>query len=164
MRTPDASLDKGTSAFRACVKYVRATVFALTLCTALLQAHRIVAQGEAQPSPCPGAVPGTPEPEWFKGAVRPGSGVTNPTLVKTAKPSYTREAMDAGVTGVVWLDARVDTDGRVRNVCVARSLPMLDAEAAKAAKGFEFRPGQQSGAPVPVIVRIEIAFNLREKK
>jgi outer membrane biosynthesis protein TonB len=41
---------------------------------------------------------------------------------------------------------------------------MLDAQAAKAAKEFEFRPAQQNGAPIPVIVRIQIAFNLREKK
>jgi protein TonB len=139
-------------------------VFALILCTALLQPQRILAQGESEPSPCPSAVPGTPEPEWFKGTVRPGPGVTNPTLLKSARPQYTPEAEAAGITGEVWLDARVDADGRVRNVCLVRSLPMLDAQAAKAAKEFEFRPAQQNGAPIPVIVRIQIAFNLREKK
>lgn len=163
MQTAAARVDQGTSAVHPGFQ-VRAALFAFALCMALLQADRILAQGDAQLLPCPSLVPGTPEPEWFKGAVRPGPGVTNATLIKSAKPNYTQEAMAARITGEVWLDARIDADGRIRNVCLIQSLPMLDAEAAKAAKGFEFRPAQQNGVPVPVIVRIQIAFNLRDKK
>ena len=156
------SIDTLTSPFRPFVSTC-ALVGALTMLAGWLQPHGVLAQDPEQPLPCPSVVPGTPEPEWFKGAARPGAGLTNPTLVKSSKPEYTPQAEAAGITGEVWLDARVDTDGRVRNVCIVKSLPTLDAQAAKAAKGFEFRPGQQNGVAVPVIVRIQIAFNLRAK-
>ena len=126
-----------------------------------------LAQEQEKVSLCPSAATGTPEPEWFEGAVRPWDrarpkGMTNPQLVKSSKPEYPPEAKAAQITGEVWLDARVDIDGRVRNACVVRSLlPELDAEAVKAAKKFEFRPGQLDGVTAPVIVRIQIAFNPR---
>lgn len=162
MQTPAARVDQGTSAVRPFF-HVRAAVFAFALCMALLQADRMLAQGDTQPLPCPSLAPGTPEPEWFKGAMRAGRGMPNPTLVKSAKPTYPPEALKAKVTGVVAFDARVDVDGRIRNLCLVQSEPLLNAEAAKAAKAFEFRPAQQNGAPIPAIIRLEIAFNLREK-
>ena len=136
-------------------------LFAIVLGAALLASSVVGAQNQTPAAPAAGAAQATEDPEWFKDAVRPGSGVTNPVLVKSAKPAYTTEAMNAKVTGTVSLDARVDTDGRIRNVRVVRSIPMLDAEAEKAAKAFEFKPGMKNGEPVAVIVRIEIAFNLR---
>jgi TonB family protein len=56
----------------------------------------------------------------------------------------------------------VDADGRVRNVCVAKSIPELDAAAEKAAKGFVFEPPRRDGEAVPMLVRIEIQFNRRQ--
>ena len=98
------------------------------------------------------------------GAYRPGSGITLPTVVREVKPAYTADAMRAKVQGSVWLECIVMPDGSVGDVKVTRSLdPIfgLDQEAIKAAKQWRFRPGMRQGAPVPVIITIELTFTLR---
>ncbi len=55
-------------------------------------------------------------------------------------------------------------DGSVGDVQVVKSLDPtfgLDQEAIKAAKQWRFVPGKKQGQPVPVLVTIELAFNLR---
>lgn len=100
------------------------------------------------------------------GAYRPGSGVTLPRVLREVKPRYTAEAMRAKVQGTVWLECIVMPDGTVGQVEVVKSLDSvfgLDQEAIKAAKDWRFSPGihQQTGQPVPVIITIELTFNLR---
>jgi TonB family protein len=98
------------------------------------------------------------------GAYRPGAGITLPTVLREVKPAYTADAMRAKVQGSVWLECIVMPDGSVGEVKVTRSLdPIfgLDQEAIKAAKNWRFRPGMRQGAPVPVIITIELTFTLR---
>ncbi|MGQ0732948.1 MAG: energy transducer TonB [Acidobacteriota bacterium] len=98
------------------------------------------------------------------GAYRPGSGVTNPVLLREVKPQYTSDAMRAKVQGAVWLECIVLPDGAVGDVKVIRSLDPtfgLDQEAIKAARQWKFRPGTRLGEPVPVIITIELTFTLR---
>jgi TonB family protein len=107
----------------------------------------------------PGAGTVKPPPPWFAGAVMWAEpGVTMPILVKRAQPHYPSDARAAKVTGEVHLDAKVDTDGRIRQVRVVRSIPHLDASAMEAAKRFEYRPAQRNGQAVPAIVRITVPF------
>lgn len=98
-------------------------------------------------------------------AVRPGSGVTVPRLVHEIKPRYTVEAMKAKIQGFVLLESVVETDGRVNRVRIVRSLDPtlgLDEEAVKAARQWRFTPGSKDGIPVPVLVTIELTFQLRD--
>jgi TonB family protein len=99
------------------------------------------------------------------GVYRLGSGITNPTLVSSAKPQYTSEAMLRRIQGEVHLDCVVTKTGNVGNCDVVKSLDAnnfgLDSEAMKAARKFVFRPGLLKGEPVDVLVRIQIAFNMR---
>lgn len=90
-------------------------------------------------------------------------GITLPRPVFRPRPSYTSEAMQARIQGVVLLEAVVKADGTVDNVRVIRSLDPkfgLDLEAIKAAKRWRFEPGTRLGEPVPVIVTIELTFTL----
>jgi TonB family protein len=66
-----------------------------------------------------------------------------------------------GISGDVHLEARVDVDGRVRNVRVVRSIPELDNSAIESVKKFEFRPATKDGQPVPYIVLMLITFSTR---
>jgi TonB family protein len=94
----------------------------------------------------------------------PGNGVIAPRVVQQAKPQYTRAAMSAKIQGTVWLEAVVNTDGKVGEVKVIKSLDSvygLDDEAIKAVKQFRFAPGTRDGAPVPVRVQIEMDFSLQ---
>jgi protein TonB len=98
------------------------------------------------------------------GPYQPGADVTLPLLVRDVKPQYTPDAMRAHVQGSVWLECIVLPDGSVGDVWVTRSLDQrfgLDEEAIKAARQWRFRPGVRMGEPVPVIVTIELSFNLR---
>ncbi|WP_239488773.1 energy transducer TonB [Luteitalea sp. TBR-22] len=98
------------------------------------------------------------------GAYRPGSGVTSPTLISQVKPQYTTEAMRAKIQGRVLLEVVVMPDGRAGDIRVIRSLDRtfgLDEEAIKAMRLWRFRPGTRQGVAVPVLVTVEMDFNLR---
>ena len=61
------------------------------------------------------------------------------------------------------MEAVVQTDGTVGEVRVVRSLDQkfgLDDEAVKAVKQWRFVPGQKDGVAVPVVVEIEMTFNV----
>jgi TonB family protein len=98
------------------------------------------------------------------GAYRPGSGVTSPILIREVKPQYTAEAMRAKIQGSVLIECVVQPDGTVSDLKIIKSLdPIygLDQEALKAARQWRFRPGMRQGQPVPVLINIQLDFNLR---
>ena len=115
----------------------------------------------------PGAPPvmGTPvaagpAPPWADGTVRVGGGIRQPTKTKHVAPVYPREAQEAGVTGVVILEARIEADGRVINARVLRSIPQLDQAALDAVRQWEFTPTLLNGVPTPVLMTVTIQFSL----
>jgi len=89
-------------------------------------------------------------------------GITLPVVLREVKPSYTQAAMDRKVQGSVWLRAVVQTDGKVGDIEITRSLdPDLDREAGKAATKWLFKPGTKDGTPVPVEITLELTFTLK---
>ena len=56
--------------------------------------------------------------------------------------------------------AKVDEKGRVVEVEMDRSLPMLEQEALDAARQFRFSPGRIAGRAVTVWVRVVFEFKL----
>ena len=93
-----------------------------------------------------------------------GNGVSSPTVKKQVRPKYTQDAKDAGIEGVVILQAVVLPNGHVTGVHVVKSLDTrfgLDNQAVKAAKEWRFNPGERYGKPVAVIVTIELTFTLK---
>jgi TonB family protein len=108
-----------------------------------------------------------PDKPWPPaGVFRPGAGVTAPRMIKSVKAGYTGDAMRAGIEGVVWLQAIVQTDGTVGEVRVTRSLDHmfgLDDECVKALKQWLFTPGTKDGVAVRVLVDVEMTFTIRKK-
>jgi TonB family protein len=95
---------------------------------------------------------------------RPGNGVTQPKLLHEVKPVYTLEAKQAGIQGVVWLEAVVLDTGLVEEVTITHSLDTeygLDDEAVKALKQWRFAPGTKDNKPVSVRVEVEMSFRLK---
>jgi TonB family protein len=91
-------------------------------------------------------------------------GVTPPRLIHDVKPQYTSEAMRAGVEGIVELEAVVDVNGHVSAVHIARSLDKLygvDEQAVRALQQWTFTPGMKDGAAVPVLLSVQLSFNIR---
>ena len=98
------------------------------------------------------------------GVYQPGSGVTNPMLIKQVTPAYTSDAMRAKVQGVAVVGCVIEVDGRPSNCHIVRSLDStfgLDLEAMKAAQQWRFRPGMAKGEAVRVAITIEMSFTLR---
>jgi len=92
------------------------------------------------------------------------NGVTHPELIKKEDPKYTAEARRARITGEVWLNVVVQTDGTVKVLGVKKSLDKtfgLDDAAIAAAKGWLFKPGRKDGKPVPTQVVLIMEFRLR---
>lgn len=89
--------------------------------------------------------------------------VVPPAVVNSPRPTYTAEAMEAGVEGRVVLECVVGTDGACEEPRVVQSLDPqgLDLQATAALRQWQFRPGQRSGDPVPVLVNVEMTFTLR---
>jgi protein TonB len=98
------------------------------------------------------------------GVYQVGNGVLSPQVLYEAKPQYTPEAMRAKIQGTVLVSAVVMPDGTAGDIRIQRSLDAvfgLDQEAVKAVRLWRFRPGTRFGQPVPVLVTIEVSFNLR---
>lgn len=100
--------------------------------------------------------------EWpaAQGALRAGGQVRAPEQIRHVAPVYPANAIAAGVQGVVMLAAVIGEDGRVRDVRLLRSIPMLDQAAIDAVKQWEYVRSQLNGTAVPVVIAITVQFRL----
>jgi len=112
-----------------------------------------------------GAGAGPGQDRGFGGdAYRPGNGVSAPVPLMRAPPRYTAAAMHARAHGVITVECVVEPDGACGDVRVVRAFAPpfgLDDEALAAARRWRFRPGMRGNEPVPVVVHLEIEFNIR---
>ncbi len=83
-----------------------------------------------------------------------------PEAVTRVTPQYPDLAREAGVDGTVQVQALVGKDGRVRDVRVVKSIPMLDASAIAAVKQWVFKPALSNNKPVAVWVAVPVKFSL----
>ena len=109
--------------------------------------------GESQPPAPPPPPPAEP--------VRVGGNIIAPTKTKNIDPVYPAVAQAARVSGVVILEAVIGPDGRVTNVNILRSVPLLDDAAVAAVRQWEYTPTLLNGVPVPVIMTVTVNFQLR---
>ena len=85
-----------------------------------------------------------------------------PEMIRHETPEYPRLAKQAGITGIVWVNAALDEQGKVIDVVIAKSSGTiaLDEAAAKAAWKCTFKPGIQNGRPVRCRVIYKVDFVL----
>ena len=120
----------------------------------------------ADPSaPRPPPPPPPPPPEYYEvdgqQAVRIGGNIPTPAKLRDVRPVYPQDAMDARVSGVVIIEALVDTQGAVRSTRVLRSIPLLEQAALDAVEQWKFTPTLQNGVPVPVVMTVTVNFTLQ---
>lgn len=111
-----------------------------------------------------GTEKGPAQPGAGGGPYQVGNGVLPPRVRVKVDPQYSADAMRAKIQGLVVVSAVVLPDGSVTDVRVIRSLDRafgLDVKAIEAARKWRFFPGTRQGEPVPVLVNIELEFNLR---
>jgi len=83
-----------------------------------------------------------------------------PKLIRKVKPVYSLIARKARVEGVVVLEATTDEQGRVKNVKVLRSIPLLDQAAVEAVRQWIYKPMIINGKSRAVIFKVKVNFVL----
>ena len=96
----------------------------------------------------------TPQP------IRVGGAIKAPVQTKRVTPPYPPEAQAAGVQGIVIMEATIGVDGKVTDVRVLRSIPLLDKAATDAVRQFEYTPTVVNGVAVPVVMTVTVNFTL----
>ena len=91
-------------------------------------------------------------------ALRVGGDIKAPRKIKDVKPVYPPAAREAGINGVVIIEVKIGTDGRVEEGQVLKSIPLLDEAALDAVKQWQFEPTLLNGAPVPIMMTVTINF------
>jgi protein TonB len=83
-----------------------------------------------------------------------------PEPITRVNPIYPDLAREAGVDGQVNVQALVGKDGRVKDVRVVKSIPMLDESAKAAVRQWVFKPALSNNKPVAVWVGVPVKFSL----
>lgn len=107
-----------------------------------------------EPPPPPPPAPARREP------VRPGGKVRPPVKLRGATPVYPAIAQAARVQGTVILQAIIGTDGRVEELKVLRSIPLLDQAAIDAVRTWEYTATMLNDVPVSVVMTVTVTFTL----
>jgi len=113
------------------------------------------------PGGVPAAAPAPLDPAPSPPAVRPGRGIDPPVKLHHVAPGYPALARDARVGGVVVIECRIDTEGRVADARILRGHPLLDDAALDAVRQWRYRPTLLHGRPVSVIMSVTVRFTLR---
>jgi protein TonB len=92
--------------------------------------------------------------------VRVGGALKAPAQTRRVNPPYPPEAQAAGVQGVVIMEATIGVDGKVTDVRVLRSIPLLDQAALDAVRQWEYAPTVVNGVTVPVVMTVTVNFTL----
>ncbi len=93
------------------------------------------------------------------------SHTTEPRVIHTVQPEYTKEALDAKLQGTVLLTAIVGVDGLPSEIKVIRGLGKgLDEKAIVCAERWRFSPGTNHGEAIPMKVQVEINFRLDQPR
>jgi protein TonB len=74
---------------------------------------------------------------------------------------YPPVAQAARVQGVVILEAVIGPSGRVTDVKVLRSVPLLDDAAIEAVRQWVYTPTLLNGVPIPVIMTVTVNFTMQ---
>src|SRR5215813_4901667 len=95
------------------------------------------------------------------GVFRVGGGVSAHRDLNTPDPEYSEEARKAKYQGTCVLWLIVDSQGKPRDIKVARSLGLgLDEKAIEAVRNWRFDPAMKDGKPVAVQINVEVSFRL----
>ncbi len=92
--------------------------------------------------------------------VRIGDGVKEPTKVRNVNPTYPDVAVAGRIEGTVVLEATIAPNGRVAEVRVVRSLPLLEKAAIDAVRQWVYTPTLVDGVPVSAIMTVTVRFQL----
>jgi periplasmic protein TonB len=100
-------------------------------------------------------------PQPPRGPVRLADLPVAPRKIVDIRPNYPDIARQAKKEGTVVMEAVLDTTGRVTQLRVIRSVPLLDQAALDAVRQWRYTPTTLGGHPVAVLMTIAITFTLQ---
>jgi len=113
-------------------------------------------------SAAPPPPPPPPPPPVARGPVRIGGQIKSPALVKRVEPVYPEVAAVAQLSGIVILEATVNTDGCVEAVKVLRSRhPLLDKASEEALMQWRYSPLVLNGIQTPFVLTVTFTFSVK---
>ena len=112
---------------------------------------------KVQPPPPPPVLPKPTTPQ----AVRISSTVQRAKLTHKVVPAYPAIAKQAGVSGVVKIEAIIARDGSIKQLKALSGHPLLIRPALEAVQQWRYRPTLLNGEAVEVFTQIEVRFVLR---
>jgi TonB family protein len=119
----------------------------------------IVVSDRRPPAAAPGSAvaPRTP--------LRVGGNIRPPLKILDVRPVYPPSMRDAGLEGLVPIDAVIGTDGLVTSVRVvsAQVHPAFAIAAVDAVRQWRFTPTLLNGDAVEVVMTVSVEFSLSEK-
>jgi protein TonB len=92
--------------------------------------------------------------------VRVGGEVKEPAKLRNVNPIYPDVAVASRIEGTVVLEATIAPNGKVAEVRVVRSLPLLEKAAIDAVKQWVYSPTLLDGVPVTAIMTVTVRFQL----
>ncbi len=105
---------------------------------------------------------GQGEPAPVNGVYPISQSVSYPRLVFKVEPSYTEEALESKVSGIVLVSLAVGADGTPRNMKVVRGLGHgLDEKAIEAVGRWHFDAGRRAVVPLAA-GHVTLAVNFRK--
>jgi len=105
--------------------------------------------------------PRPPDPPKPSGPVRVADLPVAPRKTEDMRPIYPDIARQARIEGTVVMEAVLDPSGRVTQLHVIKSVPMLDQAALDAVRQWRYTPSVYGGRPVSVLVTITVRFTLQ---
>ena len=109
--------------------------------------------------PIPPPPPPPPAPV-ARAPLRIGGDLKAPALIERVDPEYPLLALRARVQGVVILETVIDSQGRVEDVRVLRSIPLLDKAAITAVQQWRYSPLLLNGVPARFVLTVTVSFSL----
>jgi TonB family protein len=94
--------------------------------------------------------------------IRVGGNVQQTKLVSQPLPVYPPDAKQAGIQGVVKLNATIAKDGTIQHLEVISGHPLLIPAALDAVRQWVYKPTLLNGQPVEVVTEIDVNFTLAQ--
>jgi len=92
--------------------------------------------------------------------IKQGGQVTAASIINQTRPLYPALARQARIQGNVVLHAIIDKEGKVAQLEVISSHPLLVQSARDAVKQWRYKPTQLNGDPVEVDTTITVTFTM----
>jgi len=90
--------------------------------------------------------------------------IQTPKLVKQVEPVYPEAAKKAGIAGIVIVELGIGVNGKVENIKVIKSVPLLEQAAVEAVRQWEYEPLVVDGKRRPAVLTATIQFMLVRDK